>query len=535
MSLEIKETSQWWYARYRRNGKTRLINLGIKVEGERPDKGIGQAGDDRFERSRGKALAKHDQILDEIAKKNNAQELTQRIIQIKTGDRQQCITLDKLIESWERLPHRRIPCSAYLSCCRTTFQRFVDFLKSKHSAVEGIDDITSEMAREFMHEEEKRGVSPRTWNITLGLLRGLFKHLQPDADAYRRYLSTAQGKIEKAIHREPFSEEEIKAILDAAQDNEMMRPLIVTALCTAMRRGDCCLLEWKSVDLKNRLITVKASKTGETLEIPMMSLLYDELARTPRNDKKYVFPEAAKMYMANADGLNVRLSEILRRAGFVNRETVERIKAAEKGEIPTGPQLPPDELKKLGMSAIAEAKMISAKRQRMTKIFELYLIGRTMPSIAAEMNVSKGSVSCHLNEIEKMINTPIVRGRKQFIIPAIIRGSTQTEGSGPRLKLASVKGWHSFRTTWITLALTAGLPMELVRRVSGHTTADVVLKHYFRPGREQFRQALQTAMPKLLTNGAKTRDEQVLEILDNMSQKTWKQDSQAIRSLMIKQ
>jgi integrase len=70
---------------------------------------------------------------------------------------------------------------------------------------------------------------------------------------------------------------------------------------------------------------------------------------------------------------------------------------------------------------------------------------------------------------------------------------------------ASVKDFHSLRTTWITMALSAGVPMELVRRVTGHSTVDVVLKHYFRPGREAFRTALETAMPKMLTGGAGER------------------------------
>jgi len=67
---------------------------------------------------------------------------------------------------------------------------------------------------------------------------------------------------------------------------------------------------------------------------------------------------------------------------------------------------------------------------------------------------------------------------------------------------ASVKDFHSLRTTWITMALSAGVPMELVRRVTGHSTVEVVLKHYFRPGREAFRSALETAMPHMLTGGA---------------------------------
>ncbi|MDK2963608.1 MAG: hypothetical protein PWQ29_1002 [Verrucomicrobiota bacterium] len=70
-----------------------------------------------------------------------------------------------------------------------------------------------------------------------------------------------------------------------------------------------------------------------------------------------------------------------------------------------------------------------------------------------------------------------------------------------RLQDATIKGFHSLRTTWITMALTAGVPMELVRRVTGHSTVEVVLKHYFRPGREAFRASLGKALPKLLTGG----------------------------------
>jgi integrase len=55
------------------------------------------------------------------------------------------------------------------------------------------------------------------------------------------------------------------------------------------------------------------------------------------------------------------------------------------------------------------------------------------------------------------------------------------------VRAASVADFHSLRTTWITLALTAGVPIELVRRVTGHAGVDVVLKHYFRPGREEFK------------------------------------------------
>jgi hypothetical protein len=46
-----------------------------------------------------------------------------------------------------------------------------------------------------------------------------------------------------------------------------------------------------------------------------------------------------------------------------------------------------------------------------------------------------------------------------------------------------------------------------------------VLKHYFQPGREDFRKALETAMPKLLTNGQKSPKDELLTLINKVTQK----------------
>jgi hypothetical protein len=38
-----------------------------------------------------------------------------------------------------------------------------------------------------------------------------------------------------------------------------------------------------------------------------------------------------------------------------------------------------------------------------------------------------------------------------------------------------------------------------------------VLKHYFRPGKEAFKTALETAMPKMLTGGEKEEKKEIIE------------------------
>jgi hypothetical protein len=81
---------------------------------------------------------------------------------------------------------------------------------------------------------------------------------------------------------------------------------------------------------------------------------------------------------------------------------------------------------------------------------------------------------------------------------------------------AAIRGWHSFRVAFVTRALAAGMPEELVRRVTGHTAVDIVRRHYFKPGREEFRREFEKAMPRMLMNGAKSRDEQLREIVERM-------------------
>ncbi len=97
-----------------------------------------------------------------------------------------------------------------------------------------------------------------------------------------------------------------------------------------------------------------------------------------------------------------------------------------------------------------------------------------------------------------------------------------------------VRDFHSFRVTWVTLALTAGVPLELVQKVTGHKTTDIVLKHYFQPGREDFRRALQSAMPNLLTNGHKSPKDEMREVLEKMTAKHLKKSKARLLALLGK-
>ena len=537
MTLQLRRkkdgslASHYWYADFIVYGQRRIVPLGVRVEGKLPDR-QGKGGDEVFYKSKGKAQHVHDQAVIDARTKAGADKLVERVLELKTGERFKSVPLSNLPKAWMAIPRKRNPMPEHVENRLAILGRFVKYVQKHHPKVKTLVDVTKDAVKGFMEAEHERGLSDTTWNAYLELLRSTFRHLEPGANGYRKYLAITPTKIVETIHRQPFTADDITAIMEAAKEDALIRPLIVTALCTAMRRGDCALLKCSSVDMEAGFITVKTSKTGETVEIPIMPMLRDELGRaegvkTGEKDA-YVWPEAAAMYQHNADGLNVRLRAILRRAGFVDAETADKVK---NGECPALPTLPSAELLQRGLEVIDSKPMNEDRRQRLRQIYTRYMDGQSVKQVASAMQISTAMVSGLLNKVERATGVAVIR-RPGADLPAQVRGVIHADGNGQRLKRGSLRGWHSFRTTFITLALTAGLPMELVRRVTGHTTVDVVLKNYFRPGRDEFKRAFQAAMPKLLTNGQKTPKELALEIIDGATAKTWRQALKQVRELI---
>ncbi len=175
LALELKGSSKWWYGRFQVGGKRMVINLRVAVEGRRP--AAGQDGDAAFERSRGRALAEYERVRADLKSRYNIEELTQRVIEAKTGARLDTIKLADLPAAWERIPRRRKPSKTRVHTCKSALRRFVVFLNAKYPYVSELYEITQQLTTDFMKAEEERGVSARTWNATLSLLRSVFRHL----------------------------------------------------------------------------------------------------------------------------------------------------------------------------------------------------------------------------------------------------------------------------------------------------------------------------------------------------------------------
>lgn len=431
MALEIQRgKSPWWYGRVMANGKYYGKNLGVEVKGKIPAT-LKELGDFTFEQSRMEAHAALEQFKRDLKKRSTAEELVQTIHEIRTGDRVHSLALTAMAEAWKVAPRHRAPSVRYLAQGISMIERFVAFLKSHYPVVREMADVQTKMARDFLKGEADRGVAPKTYNGTLVLLRSCFKMLRKEAGLAQNPFEDLLTQAEEIVFRKPFTEEELAAIIEAGKDDDFIRPIIVTAVSTAMRKGDCCLLKWESIDLKSSFIAVKTSKTKVSVSIPIFPMLQEALWKAGPKKTGYVFPEQAEMYKENPDGITWRVRQIFRKAGFFDEGE------AEEGEACRG---------------------------------------------------------------------------------------TVREKRAQGLRLASVRDFHSFRVTWVTLALSAGIPLEVVQKVTGHRTTHIVLKHYFQPGREEFRRVLAEKLPKLITGAPEVRLLGVTELragMRTMTAETW--------------
>lgn len=493
-----KTLRPYWYGKYIESGKVRIVTLTTMWKGTPPASGrVGDAGDAEFEASRERAEAELARFVDESKQKGRAESLTERLIKSKTGKAVEYVRLDDLPKRWRAIGRKATPTEAHLAICDTHFAGFIRYMKKNAPDKVHLYEVTDDDVKGYV-DGLRATYAPASAQYKIRLLKNTFDRFMPIGakNHFAEYVGQRGGVSDEVIHRKPFTPEELRAVLEAARNDPFMLPLVVCAAMTGMRRGDVCRLDWSAVDLKGGALTVKTGKTGAEVFIPIFPLLRDVLEAAGPKRKGYVWPDAAAMLAESPRTLSGRFKSIAAVAlgGYTPEDVPEAVPL-------TGIM---DEVEDAIRANIPEGK----RRARMMDVMRRYSEGQGVRQIEREIGVSRATISTDLNAVESWTGKPFNRrgaGRhsKQSIGAAIQRLTQQQRGAG--LKAASIHDWHALRTTWITLALSAGVPMELVRRVTGHATVDVVLKHYFRPDREQFKAALNGLLPDVLTGGGKAK------------------------------
>jgi integrase len=489
-----------WYGEYVDEGKRRIFNLNVLVRGQ-PPASLRDVGDDAFERSRADAEKALSGFLDEHRHKGRADHLTERLIESKTGRAIEYARVNELAQRWRNLGRETAASEAYLRGCDAVFSRFSVFMKTRNPSAAFLYEVTASDTASYMTELQSK-LARKSVRDNVKLLNKAFERFLPvgAGNPFAGLVGRRAAGESETIHRKPFTDTELTALLDTARGDTFIYPLIVTAACSGMRRGDVCRLEWSSVDLDGGMLTVKTSKTGAEVEIPIFNPLREVLDAQKGVHKKKVFPEADAMLRDNPDGLTWRFKKVVAKA------------FGESDSESAANQIPASDILSEAESAVRAQIGKGPRRDRVLNVLKRYCGGESMRSIVESTGHAKSTVSMDLHTVQEMIGKPFLRVQEPSVKKAVRSVTQSKRAKGQRA--ASIRDWHALRATFVTLALTAGVPVELVRRVTGHATVEVVLKHYFRPDREQFRSALSGAMPKILIGeaGKKTPATELAEL-----------------------
>ncbi len=98
---------------------------------------------------------------------------------------------------------------------------------------------------------------------------------------------------ERTVRLPPEDETKLMAALDDAR-NPWLKPLVVVALETAMRRSEILSLRWENVDLTNRTAFLPDTKNGRSRTVPLSTRAVGTLRALPRRLDGVVFPITAE-------------------------------------------------------------------------------------------------------------------------------------------------------------------------------------------------------------------------------------------------
>jgi excisionase family DNA binding protein len=151
----------------------------------------------------------------------------------------------------------------------------------------------------FKSAKLEEGIAKSTVNRYLAILKRMFNIAIEWGYAKDNPVKRVKFYSEKDNLKERIlTEVEEDRLLEAS--SEHLRPILVVALNTGMRRGEILNLKWEQVDLEAKEIRVESTKSGKSRIVDVNSLLSDELEKLKNEsrDNQHVFlnPRTGKPY-----------------------------------------------------------------------------------------------------------------------------------------------------------------------------------------------------------------------------------------------
>lgn len=217
--------------------------------------------------------------------------LKKRKIQIAEGkfldmEKTEKIRFDEFAHEYLEL-HSRFKKSYY------TDEKIIELLKKYFGGLY-LHDITSLAVEKFKSErirQVKRNgkyVSPATVNRSLAVLKSMFNQAIAWGKAKNNPCRLVKMFKENNQRLRFLEKEEINTLLDNCGGH--LKPIVVVALNTGMRKSEILGLKWHDIDFKRNIIHLYDTKNGEKRDVPMNDIVKRALVAIVKNpDSPYIF------------------------------------------------------------------------------------------------------------------------------------------------------------------------------------------------------------------------------------------------------
>ncbi|MDR2850168.1 MAG: tyrosine-type recombinase/integrase [Verrucomicrobiota bacterium] len=346
MAIELRKKNgkllPFLYGRYYLRNKAKVINTGVRWRGT-PPLSMRDTGDAAFERSRKKAAAILRRRRDEAkALQPGARPLPIHWASPEPRLLRRDTPLHQLLSGAGR-PFYQRGCSATWGLWkRGVLASFVEWAAdSGLTTVRQINRAVTEAYIIHLHAPDGKGRSRtaktiRTMKTVLAL--ALSQLLPSGEENPFKLIHVDLREGDRTFNREPLDAKEVERLLKTARRDPLAFDLIVTGLCTGLRRGDVCRLRWDSVNLKQDVLSLVTSKTQARLYLPIMPKLRAVLKQrvlSRQDTDVFVFPEAEELLRKNPGGVTYRIKKIFTHAFASPGQTERGITAAIKAVTQT--------------------------------------------------------------------------------------------------------------------------------------------------------------------------------------------------------
>jgi integrase len=194
-----------------------------------------------------------------------------------------------------------------------TVDLFLDHIKGV--AKSPVTSVTSSHIENFLNDRLKDGVASKTASVDIKTLNAAFNRAERYSVILKNPVTAVELPKVESSERDIFSPEQVALLLNTAGHKTEWFTLILLGYFTGQRLGDCATLEWKNVDMRQRVIYFKQLKTGKKVQVPMTDDLDEHLQFLSEFiDSKFVCPELAERGSGGAHGLSESFNRIMKRA-----------------------------------------------------------------------------------------------------------------------------------------------------------------------------------------------------------------------------